>query len=138
MRLYRQFGAVLPALDTPRGLVVTLADSDFREAAVDPAVYEKLTRIAGIINGQPGLAVEVDGYASNSEERAYAVRDLLVRDGVPANKITARSWGDSRPLASNATASGRAQNRRVEITISGSAIGDLPYWSKRYSLVPPQ
>lgn len=48
----------------------------------------------------------------------------------------ARSWGDSRPLASNASASGREQNRRVEIVISGNPIGDMPYWPKSYTLTP--
>ena len=138
MRLYQQFSAVLPARDTPRGLVLTLADSDFREASVSPAVYERLARVAAIVAAQPGLTVEVDGHEIHSGERANAVRDLLLRDGVPANAIVARALGDSRPMVSNATPSGREQNRRVEITIYGSPIGDMPYWARSYSLVPRQ
>jgi flagellar motor protein MotB len=138
MRLYQQLSSVLPARDTPRGLVLTLADSDFREASVSPAVYGRLARVAAIVAAQQGLTIEVDGHEVHSGERANAVRDLLLHDGVPAGAIVARALGDSRPLVSNATASGREQNRRVEITISGSAIGDMPYWAKSYSLTPRQ
>jgi len=49
----------------------------------------------------------------------------------------ARGLGDTRPLTSNATAAGREQNRRVEIVISGSPIGDMPYWAQSYTLTPP-
>jgi flagellar motor protein MotB len=138
MRLYQQCGAVLPVRDTPRGLVLTLADSDFREASVNPAVYGRLARLAAIVAAQPGLTLEVDGHEIHSGERANAVRDLLLRDGVPANAIVARALGDSRPMVSNATASGREQNRRVEITIYGSPIGDMPEWARGYSLAPRQ
>ena len=136
MRLYQQLSAVLPARDTPRGLVLTLADSDFRGASVSQAVYVKLARLAAIVTAQPGLMLEIDGHEVHSGERANAVRDLLLRVGVPASAIVARALGDSRPIASNATASGREQNRRVEITIYGSPIGDMPYWARSYSLTP--
>ena len=138
MRLYQQLSAVLPGRDTPRGIVVTLSDWDFKEASVSPAVFSKLARIASIVAVQPGLTIEVDGHENHSGERANAVRDLLVRDGVPANAIAARALGASRPIASNATPAGREQNRRVEIIIYGSPIGDMPYWAKSYSLAPRQ
>jgi flagellar motor protein MotB len=142
LQLYQQLSAVLPARDTPRGLVLTLADSDFIEAGVNPAVYGRLARVSAIIAAtaatQPGLTVEVDGHEVHSGERANAVRDLLLRDGLPANAVVARALGDSRPMVSNATPSGREQNRRVEITIYGSPIGDMPYWARSYSLTPRQ
>ena len=139
MRLYQQLSAVLPpARDTPRGVVLTLADSDFREAIVSAAVYERLARVAAIVAAQPGLMLEVDGHEIHSGERANAVRDLLLRDGLAANAVVARAWGDSRPMVSNATASGREQNRRVEITVYGSPIGDMPNWARSYSLTPGQ
>jgi len=136
MRLYQQFSAVLPARDTPRGLVLTLADSDFRGVSVGAAAYGRLARVAAIVSAQPGLTIEVDGHEIHSGDRANAVRDLLLQDGVPANAIVARALGDSRPIASNATAAGREQNRRVEITISGSPIGNMPYWARSYSVMP--
>ena len=138
MHLYQQLSAVLPTRDTPRGLVLTLADSDFRESSVSPAVYARLGRVALIVAAQPGLMLEVDGHEIHSGDRANAVRDLLLQDGVPAGAIVARGLGDSRPMVSNATASGREQNRRVEITISGSPIGDMPYWARSYSVTPRQ
>jgi hypothetical protein len=71
-----------------------------------------------------------------SFERAHAVRDVLIDDGLPAGAVLARGLGDSRPLTSNATAAGREQNRRVEIVISGNPIGDMPYWAQSYNLKP--
>jgi flagellar motor protein MotB len=138
IRLYRELSSALPSRDTPRGLVVTLADSDFREANLNPAVFERLARVAAIVAAHPGLTIEVDGNEHYSSERAHAVRDVLCRDGVPPGSVVARALGDSRPLASNATASGREQNRRVEIVIYGNPIGNMPYWAKTYSLAPTQ
>jgi flagellar motor protein MotB len=59
---------------------------------------------------------------------------MLVARGLAANRCTARGLGDSRPLVSNSSAAGREQNRRVEIVISGDAIGTLPFWDRTYSL----
>ena len=146
VRLLQDLNAALPALDTPRGLVITLPDTDFRGAGLNPAVYGGLLRIAAIVSAHPGLYVQVDGHTDDagsppraeqfSYERAAAVREELARAGVPANSMSARGLGSSRPLVSNATASGRAQNRRVEITISGDPIGSLPYWDKTYPVIP--
>ncbi|HHB12864.1 MAG TPA: OmpA family protein, partial [Chromatiales bacterium] len=52
-----------------------------------------------------------------SQQRAQAVADVLIRDGVPATRITVIGRGENDPIASNATPEGRAQNRRVEILI---------------------
>ncbi len=136
VHLLQQLGSVLPARDTPRGLVLTIADSDFRGAQLGAAVYSQLARIAAIVSANPGLTLEIDGHGRFSSERAYAVRDLLVRDGIANGTISAKGLGDSRPLVSNATASGKTQNRRVEIIISGSPIGEMPYWTKSYSVAP--
>jgi flagellar motor protein MotB len=78
----------------------------------------------------------VDGHATFSFERAHAVRDVLIQDGLPTSAVIARGLGDSRPLTSNATAAGREQNRRIEIVVSGNSIGDMPYWAMSYTLVP--
>jgi len=136
MRLLQQFNSVLPARDTPRGLLVTIPDYDFRGAVVSPQIEERLSRIAAILSAQAGLFVEVGGHGRLSLERADAVRAVLVHDGAPPNAVAARDYGDSRPLVSNASATGREQNRRVEIVIAGRPIGDQPYWAKTYSLAP--
>jgi outer membrane protein OmpA-like peptidoglycan-associated protein len=146
-RLQQQLNSALPTLDTPRGLVVTLPDTDFRGANLNPVVYGSLLRIAAVVAANPGLYVAIDGHTDSafsesraeefSYERAAAVRDELTRAGVPATSMSTRGLGSSRPLVSNATSSGREQNRRVEITISGDAIGNLPVWDRTYPVIPP-
>jgi flagellar motor protein MotB len=79
------------------------------------------------------LRLEIEGHTDSvgaedynqrlSEQRAGAVRDYLVGEGVAAGTVGARGFGESRPIASNDTAAERQQNRRVEIVVSGEAIG---------------
>ena len=141
-QLMRQLGA----LDSPRGLVVTLPNAYFAGIQPRAAAYERLANMAAVIKNQPGLVVEVEGHTDSSgddaqdrvlsESRAQAVRDALVRNGVPAGAVVARGFGKSRPLVSNATTRGREQNRRVEIVISGNPIGETPAWARSYSVRP--
>ncbi|HUT77821.1 MAG TPA: OmpA family protein, partial [Polyangia bacterium] len=64
-------------------------------------------------------SVGADSYNQQlSERRANAVRDVLIADGVAGDRLTATGYGASMPVASNADAAGRAQNRRVELTPS--------------------
>jgi flagellar motor protein MotB len=135
-QLLEQLNASLSARDTPRGLTLTLPNSDFQEAFVKPSVYDRLGRIAAVLRAHPDLTVEIDGHETLSSERAESVRGILIEDGLPSGAVQARGLGDSRPLASNATPAGRQENRRVEIVISGNPIGDLPYWASSYTLVP--
>jgi hypothetical protein len=58
-----------------------------------------------------------------SEERARAVREYLVSQRVADSNVTAKGYGKSEPVADNSTSQGRAQNRRVELVVSGAAIG---------------
>jgi len=58
-----------------------------------------------------------------SENRASAVRDFLVQQGINTFSIAARGFGESQPVATNDTAAGRQQNRRVELVVSGDVIG---------------
>ena len=146
MSILHDLGAIMDTRDTPRGLVVTVSDSYFGDGNLSSSARASLERVAEVAAAHPGLYVQVDGHTDNmgsasreeqvSYERAAAVRDMLVRSGIPANSIAARGLGSSRPLFSNNTASGRERNRRVEITISGDPIGSLPYWDRSYSLVP--
>ena len=70
-------------------------------------------------------SVGTDEYNQNlSEHRAEAVRDYLVQQGIAANSIGARGLGKTQPIASNETPEGRQQNRRVELVLSGEAIGN--------------
>ncbi len=146
VRLLQDLHTGLPVRDTPRGLAITVPDGDIRGAVLSAGVYGNLSRVASIVTAHPGLSVEVDGHTSSggsalrdeefSYQRAAAVRDALVRRGVPATAITARGLGSSQPLVSISSASGREQNRRVEITISGDPIGTVPYWDRTYSVIP--
>ena len=147
VELLQELNAAAMTRDTPRGLVVTLPDADFRGAALAPGVNGGIARIASVVAAHPGLTVQVDGHMSEggseardeeiSYERAAAVRDALVRAGVPANAAAARGLGSTRPVVSNSSSMGREQNRRVEITIAGDPIGTVASWDRTYSVAPP-
>ncbi len=139
-RLNAEFNGVLPTRDTPRGLVVTVGDSAFRGSSLKTPTVNQLSRVASILAAHPGLAVEVQGYASGSNgsgsARATAVRGILLDQGISPARVTSEGLGDERPLASNTTAEGRQQNRRVEIVVSGNAIGAHAAWDRAYSIAP--
>jgi outer membrane protein OmpA-like peptidoglycan-associated protein len=133
--LLDQFNRVLPTTDTPRGLQVNMADVlfAFGKYELQPPAREALAKFCGIVLAHPGLHLSVEGYTDSvgsdafnqtlSEQRANAVRDYLVQQGLDPTSITATGFGKSNPVASNDTAAGRQQNRRVEIIISGEVIG---------------
>jgi OmpA-OmpF porin, OOP family len=99
----------------------------FNSADLTPEGWTKVWVAATTLNRYPRRNVEVIGYTDSSgtdehnqwlsERRATAVTEALVRDGVSARRITTRGYGAANPVASNATAEGRAQNRRVEIIL---------------------
>ncbi len=140
MRLLESLNGVLPTRDTPRGLVLTVPDQAFDASALRADYSGRLARAAALLSTEPGLRYEVEGSTdSDSTEsvamkRAYEVRDALTRAGMLASGIQTRGLGASRLLNSNATESGRLSNRRVEIIISGSPIGDIPFWDHTYKL----
>ena len=134
-RLMTQFNLILQTRDTARGLIVNMSDVlfDTGKFTLQVAAREKLARIAGIISGHPGLTLEIEGHTDSvgtdeynqrlSEQRGGAVREFLTQQGMSANAVTSKGFGESKPVASNDTASGRQQNRRVEIVVSGDIIG---------------
>jgi outer membrane protein OmpA-like peptidoglycan-associated protein len=134
-QLLSQFNAVLQTRDTARGLVVNMSDVlfDTGKFSLRPIAREKLAKVAGIVSGHPGLRLDVEGYTDSvggddynqrlSEHRGEAVRDYLTGEGMAAGSVTAKGFGKTQPVATNATAAGRQQNRRVEIVISGEVIG---------------
>jgi flagellar motor protein MotB len=142
MALLDQLNGVTAVLDTARGLVVTVPDSDFTGPEMHPAVSGRLTRIAAIVMAQPGLRIEVEGNSDTSggqelsSQRAEAVRRALIAQGFPEGRVTARGLGDTDLFGPNTSVAGRAANRRVEIVISGDTIGDLPLWDHPYRLAP--
>jgi outer membrane protein OmpA-like peptidoglycan-associated protein len=131
----QQLNTVLETRDTQRGLIVNMADVlfDTGKSTLRPAAREKLAKVSGIVLAYPGLKLQVEGHTDSvgsaeynqklSEARANSVRDYLTRQGLPPEAITAEGFGEMQPVASNATAAGRQQNRRVEMVVSGEAIG---------------
>jgi len=134
-RLLIQFNAILQTRDTARGLVVNMSDVLFDTAkfSLRPEAREKLAKVAGIVEGHPGLRLDVEGHTDSvgkddynqrlSEDRGGSVRDYLVGQGMDRNSVSSKGFGKTQPVASNETASGRQQNRRVELVISGEIIG---------------
>ena len=133
--LLAQFNKVLETRDTARGLVVNLGDVLFATAKFDlrPEARERLAKLSGIVLAHPGLNLTVEGHTDNvggdafnqtlSEQRAQAVRQYLIEQGLDGTTITAQGFGKTMPVADNSTAEGRQKNRRVEIIISGEVIG---------------
>ena len=134
-QLLAQLNAVLQTVDTPRGLVVTMADVLFATGKYElsqPASLA-LARMSGVILAHPGLTLKIAGYTDStgsdqlnlklSGERADAVRTFLIQQGLNAATVTSMGMGSADPVASNDSSVGRQQNRRVEIVVSGEAIG---------------
>jgi outer membrane protein OmpA-like peptidoglycan-associated protein len=136
-RLSEQLNAILQTRDSARGLIISMSDVlfDTGKYSLKPGAREKLAKVAGILLAYPGLNIEVGGYTDNvggdelnqklSENRASSVRDYLVQQGVVANSVSAKGFGNTLPVASNDNSGGRQQNRRVELVVSGDAIGSL-------------
>jgi outer membrane protein OmpA-like peptidoglycan-associated protein len=134
-KLSEQLNSILQTRDTARGLIVSMSDVlfDTGKYSLKPGAREKLSKVAGILLAYPGLNIEVGGYTDNvggdamnqtlSENRAGSVRDYLVQQGVATNSVSSRGFGNSLPVSSNDNSAGRQQNRRVELLVSGEAIG---------------
>jgi len=134
-KLSEQLNSILQTRDSARGLIVSMSDVlfDTGKFTLKPGAREKLAKVAGILLAYPGLNIEVGGYTDNvggdamnqtlSENRAGSVRDYLVQEGVAMNSVSAKGFGNTLPVASNDNSAGRQQNRRVELVVSGDAIG---------------
>ena len=134
-KLSEQLNLILETRDSARGLIVSMSDVlfDTGKFTLKPGAREKLSKVAGILIAYPGLNIEVDGYTDNvggdamnqklSENRAGAVRDYLVQQGVTTNSVSSKGFGNTLPVASNDNSAGRQENRRVELVVSGDAIG---------------
>ena len=134
-KLAEQLNNVLETRDTTRGLIVNLSDVlfDTGKYTLRPVAREKLAKLSGIVLAYPSLKLEVEGHTDSvgtddynqhlSEDRANAVRDFLVHEGIDSSSIASRGFGESQAVATNDTAAGRQQNRRVELVVSGDVIG---------------
>ncbi len=134
-RLQQQLNVILETRESARGLIVNVSDVlfDTGRHTLEPGAREKLAKVAGILLAYPDLSLEVDGHTDSvgdenynqdlSERRADSVRAFLVSQGIPNRAVAAIGYGEAQPVASNDTAAGRQQNRRVELVVSGDIIG---------------
>jgi outer membrane protein OmpA-like peptidoglycan-associated protein len=112
-----------------------MSDVLFRSGSFEllPGARERLAKVSGIVLAYPTLHVAVEGHTDSvgtddynqqlSERRAQAVRDYFVQQGINSASVEAHGYGETEPIATNDTAEGRQQNRRVELILSGDAIG---------------
>ena len=134
-QLRQQLNVILETRETARGLIVNLSDVlfDVDKATLRPGAREKLARVAGIISGHPDLKIQIEGHTDStgsddynqalSERRAQAVRNYLMDQKIGQAIVATAGYGETRPVATNGTAAGRQQNRRVELVVTGESIG---------------
>jgi len=110
-------------------IVLRGVNFDFDKATLQPQGKPILEEAAKILKENPSINVEVRGFTDSigskdynlrlSDRRAATVKNFLVSQGVPASRLTTKGFGMADPVASNDTADGRAQNRRVELVPNG-------------------
>lgn len=134
-KLRAQLNAIMATRETARGLIMSMSDVlfDLNKATLRPGAQIKLAKVVGILQTYPNLKIQVDGYTDStgtpeynqqlSEQRAAAVAAFLTSQGVSSAEVSAQGFGENDPVASNQTAEGRQQNRRVDLVVSGAAIG---------------
>ena len=133
-QLRQQLNSILETRESARGLIVNLSDVlfDTGSATLKPGTREKLAKVGGILLSHPGLKIQVEGHTDSvgdadynqrlSENRADSVRTYLVSQGIAHDAVGTAGFGESHPVATNDTAAGRQQNRRVELVVSGDSI----------------
>lgn len=126
----------MDARRSERGIVVTLGDLLFAtgQAELKPEGLRSVVKLADFLKRNPERNAVIEGYTDDtgspatnqvlSDRRARAVLDALLQMGVPANRLNTQGFGESRPVADNATAGGRQMNRRVEVVFAAQA-GDV-------------
>lgn len=111
------------------GSTIALRNIFFNTASYEllPASNAELDKLVKLLQGTPNLRIELGGHTDNvgadaanltlSDQRAKAVRDYVIAKGVDGTRITAKGYGETKPVATNETEEGRAQNRRTEVTV---------------------
>jgi outer membrane protein OmpA-like peptidoglycan-associated protein len=134
-QLREQLNMFLETQESARGLIMMVPDVlfEFGSARLTAAAREKLARVSGILAAQPDLHIAIEGHTDNvggnesnqqlSEQRAHAVFAYLEQQKIPPMAMNVAAFGETRPIAPNDTAEGRQHNRRVEVVVSGEAIG---------------
>ena len=111
------------------GVSVTLSNIFFKfgKAALEPESEPELNRMLDVLKANPNMTIEIQGHTDNvgsaeanlklSQERADVVRDYFLAKNIPLNRVASVGFGESKPIATNATTEGQAKNRRVEFMI---------------------
>jgi outer membrane protein OmpA-like peptidoglycan-associated protein len=133
-RLQGALSEVADTQNTARGMVVSLPDIlfDTNEATLKNEAKIVIAKLAGILLIMPELNLRIEGHTDStgsaeynqilSERRAASVRDFLAGQGINSQRMVSIGYGLTRPVGDNATAQGRAKNRRVEIVIAEGTV----------------
>ncbi|HDO27657.1 MAG TPA: tetratricopeptide repeat protein [Bacteroidetes bacterium] len=118
---------LLERLKPGKRMVLNNIFFDFDRATLKAASFSELNKVVQLLNANPGISIQINGYTDNigtdkynfdlSLRRAKAVYDYLVVQGISFNRLSYKGFGASRPVADNQTEKGRSQNRRTEIVI---------------------
>ena len=111
-------------------VIVRAVDFEFNSTQLTAPAQQTLDDIAAALQSQPELAIEIQGYTDSvgsdaynlhlSQRRAESVKAYLISKGAGASNLTAKGYGKADPIASNGTAEGRAQNRRVAFDVTNA------------------
>jgi outer membrane protein OmpA-like peptidoglycan-associated protein len=114
-------------IDPPKTYTLSDVLFDTGLASLKPSSYKALNDLYEVMKLKPTLIIEIGGHTDNvgtpesniklSQERANTVRNYLVNKGIAANRVTAKGYGDTMPVADNSTEDGRSKNRRTEVSI---------------------
>ncbi len=117
--------AIASALETSGKIALEDIYFDTAKATLKPESADAIAQIAKALTAHPALKVEIDGHTDNmgtaesnlvlSQHRAESVRTELVAKGIGASRLTAKGFGQGKPVAANDSETGRAKNRRVEL-----------------------
>jgi outer membrane protein OmpA-like peptidoglycan-associated protein len=119
----------VPLSPLSAGSTITLRNIFFNTASYEllPASNAELDKLTALLKSNPTLRIELGGHTDNvgadaanmtlSDQRAQAVRDFVVAKGIDATRITAKGYGETKPVATNDSEEGRALNRRTEVTV---------------------
>lgn len=119
-----------PAAPAAGTMLVSLEGTnfDFNKATLRPEAIAKLDHAATVMTDNAGIKVNVEGHTDSvgsdaynqslSERRTKSVVDYLVGKGIDGSRLMGAGYGESRPVATNDTAEGRAQNRRVDLVVA--------------------
>jgi outer membrane protein OmpA-like peptidoglycan-associated protein len=117
-----------PAPKVERTIILDDVLFDFDKSAIKPEAAQILDRLVAFMNENPSSKVSLSGHTDSigteaynlklSDRRWMSVRDYVVKEGVDSSRVSGQGFGESKPIASNATAEGQAKNRRVEIKVN--------------------